>query len=101
VSYAERVREGTRSGHEKWISSGQQERMKENTQAKKQIKWQESTWKWFSHVGRYQNHLGNLVKIQKPSPVLLQPAWASVFLTSSPGDSNPLQSVEDQWMKVF
>lgn len=34
--YSERMGKGTRSRHENWISSGQQERMEENTQAKKQ-----------------------------------------------------------------
>lgn len=43
-----------------------------------------------SHFGRYQNHLGNLLKLQRPSPILLQSACASVFFITSLGDSNTL-----------
>lgn len=62
-----------------------------------------------SHLGRYQNHPGNVLKIPRPSPVLLPPAWASVFVISPVGDSNTLPSLrpaglrylKGQWDKMM
>lgn len=109
VWQVERRRVGTRSRQENWVGFGQQERTKENIHVKeceRKIQWQESPRKCFSHFGRYQNHLGKLFKIQRPSPVLLQPAWVSGFFIGPDSPSKvwePLawDILKGQWDKMM